>query len=126
MSNQMKFRTRGEMLESKRQLKAQYGALFDSISALLYRHDPVGINFGDNTDEYDLEVETILPRLRHCHTLEQVHDAVYSEFVRWFDAATAGPRESYQKIASEIWQLWREQLARNTSAEALNPRKSGR
>ena len=110
-------RTRDEILESRRRLKAEYGAaLFDSVSALLYRHDPVGINVEENTDEYDLETETILPRLRRCHTLEDVHNAVYSEFVRWFDADTAGPPERYKEIASEIWQLWQEYLARNASS----------
>jgi hypothetical protein len=108
-------RTRDEILESRRLLKAEYGALFDSVSALLYRHDPVGINFEENTDEYDLEAETILPRLRRCHTLEDVHNAVYSEFVRWFDADTAGPPERYKQIASEVWQLGQEYLGRNTS-----------
>ena len=37
-------RTRDQILESRRKLK-EYGALFDSISNLLYRHDPIGINF---------------------------------------------------------------------------------
>lgn len=105
-------RTRDEILESRRRLKAEYGTLFDSVSALLYRHDPIGINFEDNPDEYDLEAETILPRLRSCHTAEDVHKVVYSEFVRWFDAHTAGSPENYERIASEIWQLWRQYLAR--------------
>src|SRR5215467_9499730 len=87
-------RTRDEILESRRRLKAEYEALFDSVSASLYRHDPIGINFEENTDEYDLEARTILPRLRLCHTLEDVHNAVYTEFVRWFDSDTAGPERS--------------------------------
>lgn len=109
-------RTRDEILESRRRLKAEYGELFDSVSALLYRHDPIGINFEENTDEYDLEARTILPRLRRCHTLEDVHNAVYSEFVHWFDADIAGAPEHYMQIAAEIWQLWQEYLARKTSS----------
>jgi hypothetical protein len=108
-------RTRDEILESRR-LKAEYGTLFDLVSALLYRHDPIGINFEESTDEYDLEARTILPKLRRCNALQDVHDAVYSEFVHWFDADTAGPREHYNEIASEIWQLWQEYLARNPTA----------
>ena len=46
--------TREQILEERRQLKAEYGALFDSITALLFRHDPIGINFEDNVDEYEL------------------------------------------------------------------------
>jgi len=46
-------KTRNGILEERRRLKAQYGALFDSMAALLYRHDPIGINFDfyDNKDE---------------------------------------------------------------------------
>ena len=30
-----------------------------TVEALLFRHDPIGINFGENTDEYRPEAETI-------------------------------------------------------------------
>ena len=99
-------RTREEILEERRRLKAEYGQLFDSISALLFRHDPVGINFEENTDEYDTETGTILPRLRTCRSVNDVLCVVHQEFIRWFDAATAGPPGHYAQIASEIWQLW--------------------
>jgi len=36
-------RTREETLQGRRQLKAEYRQLFDSVSALLFRHDPMGI-----------------------------------------------------------------------------------
>jgi len=35
-------------------------ALFAAITAVLFRHDPIGINFEINTDEYDPEAGTIL------------------------------------------------------------------
>ena len=99
-------RTRQEILDNRRRLRAEYGELFDSTAALLFRHDPIGINFEENTDEYEVEVETILPRLRDCDSGDDVLQVVHEEFVRWFDSGTAGPREHYQKIASEIWRLW--------------------
>lgn len=98
--------------EERRQLKEQYGQLFDAVSSVLFRHDPIGINFETNTDEYDPEAGTILPRLRTCETAADVQRAVYEEFVRWFDSSTAGSKENYSKIAEEIWELWRKsQLA---------------
>ena len=97
-------RTQDEILENRRRLKAEYGELFDSVASILYRHDPIGINFEVNPDEYETEAETILPRLRSCHTVEDVHQVVYEEFVRWFEA-TAGSFEGYKEIAEEIWQL---------------------
>lgn len=47
-------------------------------------HDPMGINFEDNKDEYELETETILPRLKDCHSADEVRRMVHQEFVRWF------------------------------------------
>ena len=46
----------------KRQMQALYGAFFEMVSAVLYQHDPVGINFEDNPDEYDPEATYLLER----------------------------------------------------------------
>ena len=99
--------TREEIEGENKRLKAKYGSLFDSITALLFRHDPIGINFEDNTDEYEPEARTILPRLKACHRAEDVLTVVHEEFVRWFEVETAGPREKYQEIADDIWLLWK-------------------
>jgi hypothetical protein len=103
-------RARDEIHEARRIIRANYGQLFDSTAALLFRHDPVGINFDDNTDEYEPEAETILPRLKTCSSPDEVLQVVHQEFVRWFDPSTAGPPERYTQIASEIWGLWQEYL----------------
>jgi hypothetical protein len=100
-------KTREDILEERRRIKAAYGELFDSVSELLFRHDPIGISFDVNGDEYEAEAGTILPRLRSCQSADDVLRVVHEEFVRWFDRGTAGPREHYAEIASEIWQLWR-------------------
>jgi hypothetical protein len=84
-------------------LKAEYGDLFEAV---LFRHDPIGINFEDNLDEYYPEVETILPLLKTCHSVEDVMAAVHREFQRWFDPSLAGSKEGYRRIAEEIWSLW--------------------
>ena len=99
-------KTHEEIVEERRRLKAEYRELFDEVEALLFRHDPIGINFGTNPDEYEPEVRTILPRLKNCHSTEDVLDVVHEEFVRWFDAGIAGPEERYRKIAAEIWENW--------------------
>jgi len=97
---------REQILEERRRLKKQYGELFDAVSALLFRYDPISINFETNTDEYDPEAGTILPRLRNCETATDVQQVVHEEFVRWFGCDNAGPKEHYSRIAEEIWQLW--------------------
>lgn len=98
-------KTREDILEERRRLRAEYRELFDEISTLLFQHDPIGINFDHNTDEYEIETGTILPRLRHCRSVDDVQKVVHEEFVRWFGSATAGPAEHYTEIASQIWQL---------------------
>ena len=98
---------REQIVEERRRLKAEYRELYDKVAALLFRHDPEGINFETNTDEYEPEVGTILPRLRSCHSEDDVLWVVHEEFLRWFGADTARPQEHYAKIATEIWRLWR-------------------
>lgn len=88
------------------QKTAEYGGLFDDVTAVFFRHDPIGINFEDNTDEYEPEARTILPRLRTCHSVEDVLTVVHEEFQRWFEPDIAGARERYSAIADEVWSLW--------------------
>jgi hypothetical protein len=102
-------RTREQILEERRSLKAEYGELFDAIAGLLFRADPIGISFeNEKLDEYAPEAGTILPRLKACASADDVLRVVHEEFVRWFGADNAGPRELYEPIAAEIWQLWQQ------------------
>lgn len=89
-------------------VEARYPGFFDDLSALLFRHDPIRINFGTNTDEYEPEVGTILPRLEDCSSAVDMQRVVYEEFVRWFGADIAGPRERYAEIAADTWELWQQ------------------
>ena len=95
-------RARSQRAEARR----EYGAFFDKVSALLFRADPIGINFEDNTDEYDLEAATIIPRLRRCADADQVCGVVHEEFVRWFTPADAGARDQYNEVSAQIWHAW--------------------
>jgi hypothetical protein len=98
-------RTRKQIHEERRKLRSEYGVLYDKISELLFRHDPIGINFEHNTDEYEPEVGTILPRLKTCTSANELLQVVHEEFVRWFGIETAGSQDRYRKIADEIWHL---------------------
>jgi hypothetical protein len=90
----------------RRAVKRKNKTLFDDISALLFRLDPVGIKFEDNADEYDPEVGTIPPRLSHCHSFSEVRRVVFEEFSKWFGPETAGEEMRYNAIAEELWLLW--------------------
>jgi hypothetical protein len=89
--------------ERRQALRNEYKGLHEWLSALLFQEDPIGIKFEDNPDEYDLEAGTIVPRLKDCHSVEDVRAVVHEEFVRWFDEETAGPPERYARIAARIW-----------------------
>lgn len=79
----------------------------------MFRHDPIGINFEDNIDEYDPEAETIVLRLIDAGTTlsaDEIKVLVHEEFVRSFGDGIAGAVERYRGIAVEIRELWRPAL----------------
>jgi len=92
-----------ENQERRVELKRAYGAAYARLSDILFREDPIGINFDENTDEYEPEVDTILPRLRDAHSEEDVRGIVHEEFVKWFEASIAGPPEKYYVVAELVW-----------------------
>ena len=93
--------------------------MFNAVSALLYRKDPIGINFEDNPDEYDREAGTILPRLRGCQSEKDVLRVVHEEFVRWFGLSDAGATEHYKEIAGETWRLWQRYLPARSKRQVV-------
>ena len=94
-----------QILEKKRRLKAEYGTLYSEVKRILFERDPIGINYGDNTDEYSPEVGTILPRVKGASCPEEVTVIVIEEFDRWFDSETVreAPESVYNSIGQEIW-----------------------
>jgi hypothetical protein len=94
---------RARLRAEREALKNEYAALFATVSALMYEHDPIGINFGDNPDEYEPEAGTVIPRLESCRDATELTDVLHEEFCRWFDADTAGPRTRYEPLALAIW-----------------------
>ena len=96
-----------EQIEAERQrLRAEFGSLFDEVSGILFELDPIGINFETNTDEYEPEVGTILPRLQTCAAAADVRKVVHEEFVKWFSPADAGLEANYQEAGDRIWAAW--------------------
>ena len=90
---------------SRESIRSAYPDLFARVSEILFRLDPIGINVEDNSDEYEPEVGTIIPRLAYVTTLDAVRFVVHDEFVKWFTAEVAGPEARFTRIAEEIWAL---------------------
>jgi len=91
-----------------KEIKQQQPELFKAVSDLMFKHDPIEINFETNTDEYDPEAGTVISRLPAAKNEVDVLDIIHQEFIVWFGEDTAGNRNRYVGLASEIWKLWRE------------------
>jgi len=65
-------------MNAKREpIEKSYPHLFDTMAEILFRHDPLGINFEHNTDEYHPEVGTILPRLGSATSENEVLQIIH-------------------------------------------------
>lgn len=89
-----------------------YKDLFGQVSAILFRHDPIGINFETNRDEYDPEAGTILPRLHQCHSAEDVHCVIVEEICAWFGPEYIDIQDKLKPVANEVWDLWLQERGR--------------
>lgn len=87
-------------------IKSKYGELFAAVSAALFEDDPIGINFESNTDEYEPEAGTIIPRLHSANSAKDVETIVYEEFNRWFGPGDAGLKSEYESVSRRIWEMW--------------------
>lgn len=96
-------------------VKSKHSVLFSQLQKCFFEHDPIGINFGFNVDEYDPEVGTVIPRLPDCHSQADVLVVLHEEFVQWFGAATAGNASRYEKIAADVWRIWKRTQQGNTA-----------
>ncbi len=98
------------------------GPVIQAVLAVLTAHDPIGVVFEENSDEYEPEARTIALRLMIATAqvegpaalatgfsglglLNDVRRMVHGEFVRWFDEETAGPEIKYTEVAREILDL---------------------
>ncbi len=84
-----------------------YQRLFEDVRAVLNRHDPMAlIEFGAPENEYDLEVETILPRLKTASGPKDVQAIVTSEIDNWFGEGMRPPEPITAAVAIDIWAVW--------------------
>ncbi len=84
--------------------------LVAAIEELLFEDDPIGINFGTNTDEYRAEAQSIVIRLPETTSEHGVVNIVHEVFVNWFDPQIAGPIERYLPVSQKIWAMWNRTL----------------
>jgi len=67
----------------------------------------MGINFETNTDEYEPEVRTILPRLKEANSEDDLTRIIHEEFIRWFNGDNlVGEPAKYKLISGDIWRAY--------------------
>lgn len=91
---------------ARQNVRATGPEFFAAVSKLMFEHDPISINFGENTDEYEAEAGSVIPRLINCASADDVTAVVHEEFQRWFGKDTAGDRSRYASLGKDIWVLW--------------------
>jgi predicted transcriptional regulator len=94
----------------RKRLTARYGSLYRDIAALMFEIDPAGINFETNSDEYEAEVGTVLPRLKSATNDEAVRLILVEEFDRWFEP-NGYDLDKTALLARRLWPLWRDWVA---------------
>ena len=86
-------------------LKEAHRVIFEALAALFFEIDPVGINYDENTDEYEPEVGTVLPRLAGAKSLVDVNTILTEEFDHWFGRPNYN-EERLADLAVRTWALW--------------------
>jgi hypothetical protein len=105
------------MNKDKVELENKYGDLFEQVSAILFKHDIMRVNLGENTVEYDLEVGTILPKLLGAKGVHDVTLIIFQEFSKWFGEEWVPPLGSgvYKSMARDLWALQQDYINRPAS-----------
>ena len=78
-------------------METHHRILVAAVEPAINEADPVGLlRIGAPSYEYGREVGSILPRLISAERLDNVAAVFHEEFVRWFGADIAGPRQRYE------------------------------
>ena len=101
----------------REKVRSQDPQFFEAVSRVMFDRDPMGINFETNTDEYDSEAGTVIPRLNTCASAADVATVLHEEFTKWFEE-TAGTRDRYVELAKDIWALYKSR-SHNSGNDAL-------
>lgn len=83
-------------------------SLVTQIQAILFEDDPMGINFGSNTDEYKFEAQLIVIAMTDKPSVDaQTATAlVHGVFVHTFGPEIAPASDRYQRSAEQVREVW--------------------
>ncbi len=79
----------------------------------------MGINFESNTDEYEPEVGTIIPRIKELNERKEIELVVREEFEKWFGV------DSTANISDEVFERISEGILKIKTGEPVGGHNSG-
>lgn len=85
----------------------QYIEVKSLMRDIFIEDDPINIYFPDvnNIDEYDPEIDKILPVLKNMKSEDELHELIWNVFKEMFTKETAGPKEHYATISKKVWDI---------------------
>jgi len=83
-----------------------YGLLLFKVTLILYRYDPIGLQFGCNADEYSGEARAIINILRQNPRGLPTSVICKNVFTDYFTKCLAENFNKYQEMAEEIEKAW--------------------
>jgi hypothetical protein len=84
----------------------RYQDLVAAVERAINEADPIALLAGGApSDEYAPEIGTIIPLLANAHRPDDVTGVLHGEFVCWFGEGTAGPRQAYEVLSRQIWDV---------------------
>lgn len=89
--------------------KCEMAPVIQKVSTILYEHDPVCLNFGNNPDEYYIEACSLLAILKCGLTEERVADFIAEVFEYYFclEFSRYTRDRKWSIMAQRIWAAWR-------------------
>jgi hypothetical protein len=73
------------------------------FSAIIYRHDPLGVAPGAPDDEYDMEASRLLPKLKNARDFNEAQATIEDFFKGAFEWHSA-PKETLIRASEDLWE----------------------
>jgi hypothetical protein len=91
---------------TRRRLKEQgYGALYERMTGILVRHNPVRFESPATAkEEYGGPIGALIPRLDAISNVHQLRFWLCDEFKKFFRNLAPAEEACYEGIAAELWQ----------------------
>ncbi|GCE26348.1 hypothetical protein KDA_18320 [Dictyobacter alpinus] len=97
--------------EQIKRLRQQYGEFYKSFIKILASYDPLGlVSSGAPDNEYDIEVDAVLLRMKEAKSVDMLSTIIYEEFVRCFSLPPTHPKAPYNTIAASVWDTYQRWL----------------